>query len=212
MSIESVMPSNHPILCCPLLLLPSIFASIRVFSKSRLFASGGQSIGTSASASVLPMNIQGWYPLGLTGLISLLSKGLSRVFSSTTVQKHQFFDTQPFPYLKASSTLFSNGIFKAALPQLSYFLCTVWYWVILCHLCTNHEKVRRHFKIYQHIYEKVLVFPWQRNLDRNPLLYTMDFEIANRNAIWWLLPHAQANRCLFSLFIITVPEMYLLWV
>ena len=160
----------------------------------------------------LPVNVQGWFPLALTGLISLLSKGLSRVFSSTTVQKHQFFDTQPFPYLKAISTLFSNGIFKAALPQLSYFLCTVWYWVILCHLCTNHEKVRRHFKIYQHIYEKVLVFPWQRNLDRNPLLYTMDFEIANRNAIWWLLPHAQANRCLFSLFIITVPEMYLLWV
>ena len=125
MSIESVMPSNHPILCCPLLLLPSVFASIRVFSKSQLFASGGQSIGTSASASVLPMNIQGWYPLGLTGLISLLSKGLSGVFSSTTVQKHQFFDTQPFPYLKANSTFFSDGIFKAALPQLSYFLCTV---------------------------------------------------------------------------------------
>ena len=82
MSIESVMPSNHPILCCPLLLLPSVFASIRVFSKNWLFASGGQSIGTSASASVLPMNIQGWYPLGLTGLISLLSKGLSRVFTS----------------------------------------------------------------------------------------------------------------------------------
>ena len=61
-----------------------------------LFASGGQSIGASASASVLPMNIQGWFPLGVTGLISLLSKGLSRVFSSTTVPKHQFFNTQPF--------------------------------------------------------------------------------------------------------------------
>ena len=55
------------------------------------FASGGQSIGASASASVLPMNIQGWFPLGLTGLISLKSKGLSRVFSNTTVQKHWFF-------------------------------------------------------------------------------------------------------------------------
>ena len=94
-SIKSVMPSNHLILCHPLLLLPSIFPSIRVFSVSLLFASGSQSIGASASAAVLPMNIQGWFPLGLTGLISLQSKGLSRVFSSTTVQKHQFFSAQP---------------------------------------------------------------------------------------------------------------------
>ena len=61
---------------------------------SWLFTSGGQSIGASASASVLPMNIQGWFPLELTGLISLQSKGLSRVFSNTTVQKHLFFSTQ----------------------------------------------------------------------------------------------------------------------
>ena len=64
------------------------------FQISPFFASGGQSIGTSASVSVLPMIIQVWFPLGLTGLISLLSKGLSRVFSSTTVQKHQFFSVQ----------------------------------------------------------------------------------------------------------------------
>ena len=64
------------------------------FPMSQFFASGGQSIGASASASVLPMNIQDWFPLGLTGLISLLFKGLSRVFSSTTVQKHQFFGAQ----------------------------------------------------------------------------------------------------------------------
>jgi len=76
-SFESVMPFNHLSLCCPLLFLSSIFPSIR------LFASGGHSIG--ASASVLPMNIQGYFPLGLTVLNSLLSKGLSRVFSSTTV-------------------------------------------------------------------------------------------------------------------------------
>ena len=94
MSIESVMPSNHLILCHPLL-LPSIFPSIRVFPVSQLFTSGGQSIGVSASAGVLQRNIQGWHPLGLTGLISLLSKGLSRVFSNTTVQKHQFFGAQP---------------------------------------------------------------------------------------------------------------------
>ena len=65
------------------------------FPMNWLFASGGQSTGVSASASVLPMNIQDWFPLGLTGLISLQSKGLSRVFSNTTVEKHQFFSTQP---------------------------------------------------------------------------------------------------------------------
>ena len=64
------------------------------FPRSQLFASGGQSIGASASASVLPMNIQHWFPLGWTGWISLQSKGLSRVFSNTTVQKHQFFSAQ----------------------------------------------------------------------------------------------------------------------
>ena len=65
------------------------------FPMSQFFTSGGQSIGVSASASVLPMNIQDWFPLGWTGRISLQSKGLSRVFSNTTVQKHQFFRTQP---------------------------------------------------------------------------------------------------------------------
>ena len=65
------------------------------FSISWFFALGSQSIGASASVSVLPMTIQGWFPLVLTGLISQLSKGLSRVFSNTTVQKHQFFSTQP---------------------------------------------------------------------------------------------------------------------
>ena len=65
------------------------------FPVSWLFASGGQSIGVSALASVLPVNIQGWFPLGLTGLISLQSKGLSRVFSNTTIQRHQFFSAQP---------------------------------------------------------------------------------------------------------------------
>ena len=89
MSIESVMWSNHLILCHPLLLLPSIFPSIRVFPRSQFFTSGGQIIGVSASASVLPMNIQDWFPLGLTGLISLQSQGLF------TVWKPQFFSVQP---------------------------------------------------------------------------------------------------------------------
>ena len=74
MSIESMWLSNHLILCCPLLLLPSIFPASMSFPMSQLLASGGQSIGTSAS--VLPMNIQGWLPLGLTGLIFFQSKGL----------------------------------------------------------------------------------------------------------------------------------------
>ena len=93
MSIELMMPSNHFVLCRPLLLLSSIFPSIRVF-MNQIFPSGGQSIGASASASVHPMNIQGWFPLGWTGLISLQSKGLSRVFSNSTIQKHQFFCAQ----------------------------------------------------------------------------------------------------------------------
>ena len=79
MSIESVMPSNHLILCHPLLLLPSIFPSIRVFSKKSVLSIRFQH-------SVLPMNIQDWFPLWSTGLISVQSKGLSWVFSNTTVQ------------------------------------------------------------------------------------------------------------------------------
>ena len=94
MSIDLVMPTTHFILCHPLLLPPSIIPSIRVFSMSQFFASGGQSIGVSASASVLPMNIQDRFPLGRTSWISLQSKRLSRVFSNTTVQKQQFFGAQ----------------------------------------------------------------------------------------------------------------------
>ena len=89
-----VMPSNHLILCRPLLLLPSIFPASGSFPMSQLFASGGQSIGVSTSTSVLTMNTQDWSPLGWTGWISLQSKGLSRAFSNTTVQKHWFFCTQ----------------------------------------------------------------------------------------------------------------------
>ena len=74
---------------------PQYFPASGSLPMSQFFASGGQSIGASASASVLPMNIQDWFPLGWTGWISLLPKGLSRVFSNTTVQKHQFFGTQP---------------------------------------------------------------------------------------------------------------------
>ena len=92
MCIESVMPSSHLILCfssCP----QSLPAS-GSFPVSQLFAWGGQSIGVSASTSVLPVNTQNWSPLEWTGWISLQSKGLARVFSSTTVKKHQFFSAQ----------------------------------------------------------------------------------------------------------------------
>ena len=91
-SIELVMPSNHLILCSPFSPCPQSFPASGSYLMSQFLASGGQSIGASASASVLPVNIQGWFPLGL---ISLLSKGVSRIFSST-VQKHQFFSAQPF--------------------------------------------------------------------------------------------------------------------
>ena len=74
---------------------PQSFPTSGSFSMSWLFTSGGHSIGASSSASILPMNFQDWFPLGWTGLISLQFKGLSRVFSSTTVWKHQFFGTQP---------------------------------------------------------------------------------------------------------------------
>ena len=79
----------------PFSFFPQSCSASGSFPVSWLFASGGQSIGASVSASVFPMKIQGWFPLGLTGLISLQSKGLSRVFSNTRVQKHQFFSAQP---------------------------------------------------------------------------------------------------------------------
>ena len=91
MPIESVMPFNRLILCLPLLLLPSIFPSIRVFSNESALLIRWPSIGVSASTSVLPMNTHYQYPLEWTAWISLQSKRLSRVFSNTTVQKHQFF-------------------------------------------------------------------------------------------------------------------------
>ena len=96
MSIESVMPSNH-LVFCHRLLLPSTqsFPSSGTFLMSQLFTLGGQSIVVSASKSVLPLNTQDWSPLGWTGWISLQSKGPSRVFSNTTVEKHQSFGAQP---------------------------------------------------------------------------------------------------------------------
>jgi len=94
MSIESVMPSSHLILCHPFSSCPQSLPASESFPMSQLFAWGGQSTGISALASLLPKNTQDWSPLGWTGWISLQSKGLSRVFSNTTLQKHQFFGAQ----------------------------------------------------------------------------------------------------------------------
>ena len=137
MSIESVMPSNHHILCRPLRLLPSIFIASLSFAVSQLFTSGGQSIGVSASASVLPVNIQGWFPLRLTGLISL-SKGLSRVFSNTTVQKHQFLGAQPSlwssPHMDLCFLIHSLHLSQLSFQEAIIFqfhgcaYCPQWFW------------------------------------------------------------------------------------
>ena len=88
-AIQPITSSFFPLFSCP-----QSFPASGSFLMSQFFASGGQSIGISASASVLPMKIQDWFPLGWAGCISLQSKGLSRVYSNTTIQKHQFFGTQ----------------------------------------------------------------------------------------------------------------------
>ena len=93
MFIESVMLSNHPMLCCSLL-LRSILPSIRVFSKDSALPIRCPMYWKLTFSNSLPMHIQGWFPLGLAGLISLLSKGLSSIFSCTTIQKYQFSGTQ----------------------------------------------------------------------------------------------------------------------
>ena len=111
MSIESAMPSNHLIPCHPLLLLLQSFSATGSFHMSHLFASGGRSIGVSASTSVIPNNIQNWSPLGWTGWISLQSKGLSRVFSNTTSSKASihlcsaFFIVQLSHYMTTGKTI-----------------------------------------------------------------------------------------------------------
>ena len=120
MSIDSVMPSNHLILCNLLLLSPSISPSIRVFLK--WISSLHQvdlciSIGSSTSVSVLPMKIQEWFSLGLTCLISLLSKGLSKVFSSTTVERNQLFGAQLFFIAQLLHLYTSTGKITALMTQ-----------------------------------------------------------------------------------------------
>ena len=119
----AISSSVVPFSSCP----QSISAS-GSFPMSQLFASGGQSIGVSASASVLPMNTQDWSPLGWTGWLSLQSKGLSRVFSNTTLQKHQFFCSQHETQDTANSNTFSHR-FPVRACQISIPLVSLlWVW------------------------------------------------------------------------------------
>ena len=131
MSIELVMPPNHLIVCHPLLLLPLICPASGFFPVSQLFPSGGQSI--AASALILPKSIQGWLPFGLTGLISLLFKGLSRVFASSSkasvLQRSAFFIVQlSHPYKTTGKTIaltiwtFVSKVMSLLLNTLSRFV------------------------------------------------------------------------------------------
>ena len=138
MSIESVMLFNHLILCQP----PSLFClqsfpTSGSFPVSQLFTSGGQSIGASASALVLPINIRGWFPLGLTGLISLQSRELSRVFFSTRSLKHQFFGTQP--------SLWSNSHIHTWLLTTWWHDLRTWCSCTLSCFSRNLENIHLHF-------------------------------------------------------------------
>ena len=123
MTSKSIIPSNHLILHCPLLLLPSIFPSIRVFSNESALCIRWSKYWNFASTSVLPMNIQEWFPLGLTGWISLQSKGLSRVFSGTPVWKHQSFRAQSYLW---SNSHICRWLLVKPLPRLYGPLLAKW--------------------------------------------------------------------------------------
>ena len=156
MSIESVMPSNHLILCCPLL-LPSIFPASASFLMSWLFASGGQSIRVLASASVLPMNIQDWFGLGLADfildwLISLLSRVLSRVFSRTSVWKPHFFSAQP--------SLWSSSHIRTWLPEKPQ----LWLWTFVSQVMSLLFNTLSRFVIAFLPRSKCLLISWLQSL------------------------------------------------
>ena len=124
---DAIQPS-HP-LSSPYLPILQSFPGSGSFLMSQFFTSGGQRIGVSAPPSVLPVNIQDWFPLGLTSLISLLSKGLSRVFSNTTFQKHQFFGAQlssqfNSPYMTTGKTIaLTRRNFVGKVKCLCFWIC-----------------------------------------------------------------------------------------
>ena len=151
MSTESVVPSNSSFSAVPLPSCLQSFPSSRSFPMNQFFASGDQSIG--ASALVLPVNIQDWFSLGLTGWISLQSKGLSRGFSNTTVQKHQFFSAQLFfmvqlshPYMTTGKTIALTR--RTFVDKVMSLLCVCVCWIF--------------FSVYLFIllYNIVLVLPY----------------------------------------------------
>ena len=146
-SIESVMPSSHLILCCPLFLLPAVLSASESFPMSQLFTRGGQSIGVSALASFLPKNTQGWSPLEWTGWISLQSKGLSRVFSNTTVHNKYI-----HIIVQQISRIFAS--YKAETPH----------WEILLpgHFkCKNSSfEMRNTFEMYSHLKWEMLTLTY----------------------------------------------------
>ena len=119
MSIDSVMPSNHLILCQPFSSCLQSFPASGSFPVSQFFTSCGQSIGASTSATVLPMNTQDWFPLGWTGWIFLQSKGPPRVFSDTTVQKHQLFSTQ-FLYSSTLTSIYIHSYIGKTIALISW--------------------------------------------------------------------------------------------
>ena len=150
MSIESMMPSNHLIICCPLL-LPSIFPSIRVFSNEPVLHIRWPKYW-SFSLNISPSNEHpDWFPLGWTDWITLQSKGLSRVFSNTTVQKHQFFDTQPS--LWSSFMVLLYGPFMTTGKIIALIICTVvgklmtLLLIILCRFVTGFHPRNKHLLI-----------------------------------------------------------------
>ena len=133
MSIESVMTSNHLIFCHPLLLTPSIFPSIRVFSMSQFFTLGGHSIGVLTLASVLPINIHSWFSLGLTGLISLQSKGLSSLlqhhsWKAPILWCSAFFIVQlSHPHMTTGKTIaLTRWTFVGKVLSLFFICCLGW--------------------------------------------------------------------------------------
>ena len=136
MSTESVMPSNHLNLCCPLLqssISPSSIFPNESFQMSQFFTSGGQSTGVSASASVLPMNIQDWFPLGSTGLISLQSKGPENLLQhhsskESILQCSAFFIVQlSHPYLTSGKTIaLTRQTFVGKVMSLLFNMLSIW--------------------------------------------------------------------------------------
>ena len=153
------MPSNHHILWCPLLLLPSSFLASVAFPMSWLFESSDQNTGASASASVLPMNVKGWFSLGLNSLISWLSIGLSGVFCSTIVQGHQFFGA--LPSFSPGLTNFGKSrafsvIRTISLPTLLLYL--------LCSSCNKLHIAPQTFHIASCLCDSVHAFPVSWNV------------------------------------------------